>query len=111
MYGSAGEGWGGLGRAGEAPGRCFDVRLRIYGFTDLTPSLPLPLATPFTCIYESTSRRRAESTSNYANFRIPEVNSGRKTSVPGTPIATFAGEVKTVLILNLAAKYADDEGV
>ena len=36
------EGWGGLGRAGEAPGRCFDVRLRIYGFTDLTPSLPLP---------------------------------------------------------------------
>ena len=28
------EGWGGLGRAGEAPGRCFDVRLRIYGFTD-----------------------------------------------------------------------------
>ena len=29
-----------VGRAGEASGRWFDVRLRIYGFTDLTPSLP-----------------------------------------------------------------------
>ena len=44
------EGRGGLGRAGEAPGRCFDVRLRIYGFTDLTPSLPLRLTDLFTRI-------------------------------------------------------------
>ena len=50
---------GGLGRAGEGwgGGRCFDVRLRIYGFTDLTPSLPLPLADLLTCIRESTFRR------------------------------------------------------
>ena len=32
-------------------------QLRIYGFTDLAPSLPLPLADPFTRIPESSRRR------------------------------------------------------
>ena len=32
-------------------------RLRIYGFTDLPPSLPLPPADPRTRIYKSSYRR------------------------------------------------------
>ena len=38
-------------------GACNGRRLRIYGFTDLPPSLPLLPGTPFTRDYESSYRR------------------------------------------------------
>ena len=80
MYGSAGEGWGGLGRAGEAPGRCFDVRLRIYGFTDLTPSLPLRLADLFTVAEWRAAIARSETEKSAAHLHEVVGAAGRSES-------------------------------
>ena len=98
--------WEGWGRLGRAPGRCFDVRLRIYGFTDLTPSLPSGWPTcshaPANQLFAGTaagphaiSTRTAHTTTTSSIHRVPKTVGRIPGSTLPSAIATGWGVYKS----------------